>query len=116
MIYIGLIGVVWFILSPALTINTTQIGAPIKEFVNGWNILTISGAAFALALAITFLLTSGWGLFLLGVIALLGLLTVSILHPYLFPLMTPLFALWLACALARRRENLNRASAQASME
>lgn len=102
-IYVAFIVLAWFILAPALSINTAEIGGPIKDFMSGWNTMAIVTLAFAVGLAITYLLTSGWGLILLGGVALLGLVAVSILHPYLFPALTPLFALWVFCAMARRK-------------
>lgn len=102
-IYIAFIALAWFILAPALSINPAQIGGPIKELLSGWNTMAIVTLAFAIGLAVTYLITSGWGLVLLGGVALLGLVAVSVLHPYLFPALTPLFALWVFCALARRK-------------
>lgn len=104
-IYIAFIVLAWFILAPALSINTAKIGGPIKELMSGWNTMAIVTLAFAAGLAITYMLTSGWGLILLGGIALMGLVAVSILHPYLFPALTPLFALWVFCAMARRKSS-----------
>lgn len=104
-IYVALLGFAWFMLSPALTINTAQIGAPIKAMLGGMNTLAMGTAVFGIALLITFMISSGWGLILLGALALVGLVVVSVLHPYLFPLLIPLFTLWLLCAAARRREN-----------
>lgn len=111
LIYAGMLAFAWFILSPALSINSHQIGAPLREFFSGWNSLAIAASIFALALVITYLITSGWGLVLLGAGALVGLVVVSILHPYLFPLLVPLFGLWLMCALARRKERAQKAGA-----
>lgn len=104
-IYIALLAFAWFMLSPALTINTAQIGAPIKAMLGGMNTLAMATVVFGVALLITFMITSGWGLILLGAMALVGLIVVSVLHPYLFPLLIPLFTLWLLCAAARRRES-----------
>lgn len=104
-IYMAFIALAWFILAPALSINTAKIGGPVKELLSGWNTMAIITLAFAVGLAITYLLTSGWGLILLGGVALLGLVAVSILHPYMFPALTPLFALWVFCAVARRKSS-----------
>lgn len=104
-IYVALVAFAWFMLSPALSINTAQIGAPIKALLGGMNTLTVVTVVFAIALVITYMITSGWGLILLGALALMGLVVVSVLHPYLFPLLIPLFTLWLLCAAARRKEN-----------
>ncbi len=101
-IYLGLIGLAWFILSPALTINTAQIGAPVREAMEGVNGYLLTLMVFALALLITLVISSGWGLVILGAAALGGLIVVSIIHPFMFPLLTPLFALWVFCATARR--------------
>lgn len=113
-IYVALLAFVWFMLSPALTINTAQIGAPIKAVLGGMNTLAMATAVFGTALLITFMISSGWGLILLGALALVGLVVVSVLHPYLFPLLIPLFTLWLLCAAARRRENSAAKSAGSS--
>lgn len=102
-IYVAFIALAWFILAPALSINPSKIGGPIKELLSGWNTMAIVTLAFAIGLAITYIITSGWGLIMLGGMALLGLVAVSILHPYLFPALTPLFALWVFCAVARRK-------------
>lgn len=110
-IYVALLAFVWFMLSPALTINTAQIGAPIKAMLGGMNTLAMAVAVFGIALLITFMITSGWGLILLGALALVGLVIVSVLHPYLFPLLIPLFTLWLLCAAARRREGAVKSAA-----
>lgn len=104
-IYVALLVFAWFMLSPALTINTAQIGAPIKAMLGGMNTLAMATVVFGVALLITYMITSGWGLILLGAMALVGLIVVSVLHPYLFPLLIPLFTLWLLCAAARRRES-----------
>jgi hypothetical protein len=104
-IYVGLLAFAWFILFSGYSFNTTRIGALITTTVNGMNTLSLSAVAFAIALVITYLVTSGWGLILLGALALVGLAVVAILHPYLFPLLIPMFALWLFCAAARRKES-----------
>lgn len=104
-IYVGILALAWFMLSPALSINTAQIGAPVKALLSGMNTLAVSTVIFGVALVITYMITSGWGLILLGALALMGLIVVSVLHPYLFPLLIPLFSLWLFCAAARRKEN-----------
>lgn len=111
LIYAGILGFAWFVLSPALSINSQQIGAPLRDLLSGWSTLAIASGVFALALIITYLITSGWGLVLLGTGALAGLVVVSILHPFLFPLLVPLFGLWLMCALARRKERSQKAEA-----
>lgn len=102
LIYAGIIAFAWFILSPALTINTAKIGAPLRELFSQINGYALAAVVAALAFFITYIITSGWGLFVLGAIALCALLVVSIMHPYLFPLLTPLFAVWIFCAMARR--------------
>lgn len=102
-IYVAFIALAWFVLAPAMSINTAEIGGPLKDLLSGWNTMALVTLAFAVGLAITYLITSGWGLVLIGGVALLGLVAVSILHPYLFPALTPLFALWVFCALARRK-------------
>lgn len=104
-IYVALLAFAWFVLSPALTINTAKIGAPLKAMLGGMNTLAVATVIFGLALFITYMITSGWGLILLGATALVGLIVVSVLHPYLFPLLIPLFTLWLLCAAARRKES-----------
>ncbi|MCR6652383.1 MAG: hypothetical protein NVV73_13250 [Cellvibrionaceae bacterium] len=104
-IYIAILALAWYVLSPALTINPAQLGAPLKSLLGGMNTLVVATVIFALALFITYMITSGWGLILLGAMALMGLIAVSVLHPYLFPLLIPLFTLWVLCAAARRRES-----------
>lgn len=111
LIYAAIIGFAWMMLSPALSINTAQIGAPIKALISDWNTLTIATVTFAIALFITFLITSGWGLIVLGAVALFGLVVVSVIHPFLFPLLIPVFALWIFCAAARRKEGATKAKA-----
>ena len=113
-IYVALLAFAWFMLSPALSINTAQIGAPIKTLLGSMNTLAMAPAVFGIALVITFMITSGWGLILLGALALVGLIVVSVLHPYLFPLLIPLFTLWLLCAAARRRENASTKAASSN--
>lgn len=113
-IYVALLAFAWFMLSPALSINTAQIGAPIKTLLGSMNTLAMATAVFGIALVITFMITSGWGLILLGALALVGLIVVSVLHPYLFPLLIPLFTLWLLCAAARRRENASTKAASSN--
>lgn len=105
MIYVAILALAWFVLSPALTINPTQLGAPFKSLFGGMNTLVVAMVIFGLALFITYMITSGWGLILLGALALVGLIVVSVLHPYLFPLLILLFTLWVMCAAARRRES-----------
>ena len=115
LIYIALLGFAWFMLAPALSINAAQIGAPVKSLaviksaLAGMNTLAVAAVVFAVALAITYMITSGIGLLLLGALALMGLVVVSILHPYLFPLLIPLFSLWMLCANARRKEHTSAA-------
>ncbi len=105
LIYMGILGLTWYILAPALSINTYKIGAPIKALLSDVNTFGLIGIAVIFALLITYLITSGWGLLFLGGLAFCGLVIMGVLHPYLFPLLIPLTALWVACALARRREN-----------
>ena len=108
-IYMTILGLTWYILAPALSINTSQIGAPIKSLIHGWSTLAIGALTVSLALLITYLITSGWGLIILGGLAFCGLVILGILHPYLFPLLIPLSALWVACAVARRKESAGKA-------
>jgi hypothetical protein len=112
MIYVAILGLAWYVLSPAMYINTAQIGAPLKGIFSGMNSLAVGAAIFAVALAITYMITSGWGLILLGAMALVGLVVLSILHPYLFPLLIPLSALWVMCAAARRKESKSAAPSE----
>lgn len=104
LVYVGILALSWFVLAPALTINAAQIGAPIKQLIGGWSTAAVAGLTVLIALGITYLITSGWGLVLLGALAFCGLVILAILHPYLFPLLIPLAALWVACAVARRKE------------
>ncbi|MBC6903891.1 hypothetical protein DWB84_00180 [Saccharophagus sp. K07] len=104
-IYVAILIFAWFMLAPAMSINTAQIGAPLKSLATGMNTLAAATIIFGAALVITYMITSGWGLILLGALALMSLIVVSVLHPYLFPLLIPLFTLWLLCAAARRKEN-----------
>lgn len=114
MIYVAILALAWYVLSPAMYINPAQLGAPLKNMFSGMNTLVVATAIFAVALFITYMITSGWGLILLGAMALVGLIVVSILHPYLFPLLIPLFTLWVMCAAARRKESAAGKSAAAS--
>lgn len=114
MIYVAILALAWFVLAPALSINTVQLGGPIKAMLGSMNTLVVAAGIFAVALFITYMITSGWGLILLGAMALMGLIVVSILHPYLFPLLIPLFTLWVMCAAARRKENVAEKSAAPS--
>ncbi len=109
LIYMGILGLTWYIVSPALSVNFGKVGAPVRELTNGWSTLAIGGATLALALLITYLVTSGWGLIFLSGLAFCGLVVLGVLHPYLFPLLIPLTALWVACAMARRKEAASRA-------
>lgn len=104
-IYVVLLAFAWFVLFSGYSFNTTRIGSMIISLLNGMNTLTLAAVVFAIALVITYLVTSGWGLILLGILSLMGLVVVSILHPYLFPLLIPMFAIWLVCANARRKEH-----------
>lgn len=104
MIYLAIIGFTIFMLAPALSLNTAKIGGPIRDLFSSLNMLAVAAIIFSIALIITYLITSGWGLILLGVVALLGLIVLAIIHPYIMPLLIPMFALWIACAMARRRE------------
>lgn len=114
MIYVAILALAWFVLLPALSINTAQLGASFKSLFSGMNTLVVATAIFGAALFITYMITSGWGLILLGALALVGLIVVSILHPYLFPLLIPLFTLWVMCAAARRKESTAEKSAASS--
>lgn len=104
-IYIALLAFAWFVLFSGYSFNTTRIGALLSNLLDDMNTLTLAAVVFVIALFITYLVTSGWGLILLGAMALVGLVVVSILHPYLFPLLIPMFALWMFCAAARRKES-----------
>jgi hypothetical protein len=104
-IYVALLVFAWFILVPALSIDTARIISFAKATLGQMNSLALAGLVFAAALVITYMITSGVGLILLGAMSLMGLVVVGILHPYLLPLLVPLFALWMFCAAARRKES-----------
>lgn len=106
-IYVSIVALCGYILAPALSIDVGKIGGPLQGLIRGWSNFALAGATVALAMAITYLITSGWGLLILGALAFCGLCVLAIVHPYLFPLIIPLSALWVACALARRKENLH---------
>lgn len=107
LIYLALLGFAWFILFSGYSFNTTRIGGLIKNTLSEMTTLSLAAVVFAIALVITYLVTSGWGLIVLGALALVGLVVVAILHPYLFPLLIPMFALWMFCAAARRKESVS---------
>lgn len=107
-IYVALLVFAWFILAPALSIDTARAGWYAKAMLGRMNNLALAGVVFAVALVITYMITSGVGLILLGALSLMGLVVVAILHPYLFPLLVPLFALWMFCAAARRKESTSK--------
>lgn len=104
-IYAALLAFAWFVLFSGYSFNTSRIGALISSTLSEMNTLSLAAVVFAIALVITYLVTSGWGLIVLGATALMGLIVVAILHPYLFPLLMPMFALWMFCAAARRKES-----------
>ena len=104
-IYLAILALCGYMLAPALSVDAKQIGAPLKHLVGQWSTLALIGITIGLALLITYVITSHWGLIVLGALAFCGLLILAILHPYLFPLLIPLSALWVACALARRKES-----------
>lgn len=104
-IYAALLAFAWFVLFSGYSFNTSRIGALISSTLSEMTTLSLAAVVFAIALVITYLVTSGWGLIVLGATALMGLIVVAILHPYLFPLLMPMFALWMFCAAARRKES-----------
>ena len=104
LIYVGILGLTWYMLAPALSINFGKIGSPVRGLIDGWSTVALGGLTVVVALLITYLITSGWGLIILGGLAFCGLVVLGVLHPYLFPLLVPLSALWVACAYARRKE------------
>lgn len=105
LIYAALLAFAWFVLFSGYSFNTSRMGSMLSAALSEMNTLTLSAVVFVIALVITYLVTSGWGLILLGAAALMGLCVVAILHPYLFPLLIPMFALWMFCAAARRKES-----------
>lgn len=104
LIYLSILALCGYMLAPALSIDANQIGAPLKSIAGQWGSLVLVAFTIGLALLITYVITSHWGLIVLGALAFCGLLILAILHPYLFPLLIPLSALWVACALARKKE------------
>lgn len=104
LIYLAIIGFSGYMLAPALSINTGKIGEPIRELLSSLNILASTGIIFGLALLITYLIRSGFGLVILGSIALVDMIVLAILHPYFMPLLIPMFAVWMVCAVARRKQ------------
>lgn len=103
MIYSGITAFAAYMVAPALSIDLGRLGEPVRALFTQLSPLAVAAGVVVSALLITYLITSGWGLLLLGSASLLGLLAVAILHPYLMPLLIPLFAIWIACALARRK-------------
>ncbi len=103
LVYLSILAVSGYLLSPALSINPNAIGNPVKGFMNGWNSWELASMMIAVALLMTYGITSRLGLLVLGTAAFFALMTTAILYPYLFPLLIPMGALWISCAFARRK-------------
>ena len=84
-----------------LTINGEGIGGPFGLAIGlGRMILTVV-ILFCVAILLAFVF-AGVGLVILGVLAFVGVIVISVSLPLLLPLMIPLFIVWLFCAMLRK--------------
>ena len=108
LVYVSILALAWYLLSPAVTLNSHHIGSPVKTLLSQLNGAGLAALTIGLALVVTYLITSGWGLLILGGLAFCALVALGIYRPYLFPLLVPLAAIWTACAVARRKESADK--------
>jgi len=85
----------------SVTINGEEIVGPLKIVAGSWGLVITIVALFCAAILLTFVFT-GVGLIVLGVLALMGLILVTIAFPFLLPLLIPLFIVWAFCAGVRK--------------
>ena len=95
---------IWGILQSGnveLRINGEEVSGPMKVVAGGWGFLVASVTFFCIAILLAFVL-AGVGLILFGVLLLVGLIILTILFPFLLPVLFPLFIVWAFAAGTRR--------------
>lgn len=104
---IVMIGIlVWHVVGPgdavSIQFNGRELTGPFDTIVGVWGIIVAAVTLFCVAILLAFVF-AGVALLVLGVLALVGLILAVVGFPFLFPILIPLFLLWLFCLLARPR-------------
>jgi hypothetical protein len=85
----------WHLLFPLM-------GGVIAITATVWFVIVGSIVAFCIGILLLFVFT-GVGIFLLGLLALIGTIAAIVLFPILFPILLPLFVVFLFVSYVRRR-------------
>lgn len=95
----------WAIWGPgpglSVTINGHEITSPFDAIAGVWGLILTVVIIFFVAVVLAFVF-AGVGLIILGCLALVGLILAAIAFPFLFPVLIPLFIVWVICSIARR--------------
>ena len=85
----------WHLLFPLM-------GGVIAITATAWLVIVGSIAAFCIGILLLFIFT-GVGIFIMGLLALIGTVVAIVLFPILFPILLPLFVVFLFVSYIRRR-------------
>jgi hypothetical protein len=84
----------------SVTINGHELAGPVETAVGSWGLLIGSIVLCCVAILLAFVF-AGVGLFVIGFLLLTGLIYTFIMFPVLWPLLLPLFIVWVFVALTR---------------
>ena len=94
----------WGVMSSSdvsITFNGQEFDGPPAVFMGLWGLVVTTVVLFCVAILLAFVF-AGVGLVVLGVLALVALILIGIVFPFLLPLLIPLSIVWAFCAGARR--------------
>ncbi|MFC1794398.1 hypothetical protein ACFL3Q_12515 [Planctomycetota bacterium] len=99
---VGFLG--WVLLgasdSVSLVINGNQIDSPFGTVTGTWGIVSAVVILFCAAILLVFVFF-GLALIVLGGLVLAGSILAAMTFPFLFPILIPLFVVWLFCCLVK---------------
>jgi len=107
LVILMIILLVWVLYSSttdvSISINGKPITGPLAPAIGLWKLILASVILFSVAILLAFVF-AGVGLVILGALALVGLILMALVLPFLLPLFIPLLIVWAFCALLCRHK------------
>ena len=86
--------------SVSLVINGNQIDSPFGAVTGTWGVISAVVILFCVAILLVFVFF-GLALMILGGLVVAGSILAAMTFPFLFPILIPLFVVWLFCCLVK---------------
>jgi len=86
--------------SVSIAINGSPIESPVGAVTGTWGVVSAVVILFCAAILLVFVFF-GLALMVLGVLVLGGSILAAMTFPFLFPILIPLFVVWLFCCLIK---------------